>query len=477
MSPETPDLHEVLATLEAATNRRKFRRMDFFIPYSKQQAFFDLGLTHRERLLMAGNQQGKSYAGAYETACHLTGLYPDWWYGRRWERPVKGWAAGETAQVVRDVQQRLLCGQPGVDSMFGTGMIPKDNFTDKPSLARGVADAFDTVQVMHASGGISTLHFKSYEQGRTKFQGESVDFLWWDEEPDEDIYAEGLTRTVATGGMSFMTFTPLKGLSGVVRRFIDEVSVDRGIVNMTIDDALHISAEERARVVAAYLPHEREARTFGTPMLGEGKVFTTPTETICEPLLEGVPLHWAKLWGVDFGIDHPFAASLIAWDKDADIIHVLHTIRMTGGTPLQHAVPMKLVGASIPVAWPHDGTSRDKGSGEALSVLYRKQQLPMLPDHATWPEGGVSFEAGIMEMQDRFATGRLKVASHLSEFLDEYRSYHRSKGLVVKKHDDILSSVRVALMAKRFAKALPLGNKARRKSGTYIAAGIDFDLS
>jgi phage terminase large subunit-like protein len=129
----------------------------------------------------------------------------------RFDRPTKGWIAGETSLAVRDIQQKKLCGEPGVDEAFGTGMIPKDAFTDKPSLARGVTDAFDTIQVRHKSGGVSVGRFKSYEQGRAKFQGETLDWLWFDEEPPEDVYSEGLTRTVATGGMAFMTFTPLKG--------------------------------------------------------------------------------------------------------------------------------------------------------------------------------------------------------------------------------------------------------------------------
>ena len=53
-------------------------------------------------------------------------------------------------------------------------------------------------------------------------QGETLDFVWFDEEPPQDVYIEGLTRTNATGGMIFLTFTPLKGISDVVHSFITE---------------------------------------------------------------------------------------------------------------------------------------------------------------------------------------------------------------------------------------------------------------
>ena len=66
------------------------------------------------------------------------------------------------------------------------------------------------------------LGFKTYDQGRTKWQGETLDFVWFDEEPPQDVYIEGLTRTNATGGMVYLTFTPLKGISDVVHSFINE---------------------------------------------------------------------------------------------------------------------------------------------------------------------------------------------------------------------------------------------------------------
>jgi phage terminase large subunit-like protein len=66
------------------------------------------------------------------------------------------------------------------------------------------------------------LGFKAYEQGRTKWQSETLDFIWFDEEPPQDIYVEGLTRTNATDGMVYLTFTPLKGMSDVVHSFIED---------------------------------------------------------------------------------------------------------------------------------------------------------------------------------------------------------------------------------------------------------------
>lgn len=472
------ELKEILAGLEALDYRRTYQQFFDFKPYPKQKAFLDLGAGKRERLLIAGNQNGKTHTGAYEAACHMTGLYPEDWKGRRWDRPTKGWIAGETSLVVRDVQQKKLCGEPGVVDLFGTGMIPKDLFTDKPSLARGITDAYDTIQVRHVSGGVSVARFKSYEQGRTKFQGESIDWGWADEEPPEDVYAEFLTRTVATGGMVYLTFTPLKGRSSVVIRFLDEPDDNRGMVSMTIDDALHIAPEERAKIISAYLPHEREARARGVPTLGSGRIFMTPEEAIVEDAITSVPEHWFKLWAVDFGIDHPFAAVLQAWDRDADVVHILHAIRMVDALVMQQAHAMLTVGAGVPVAWPHDGHHRDRKSGEPLSKLYKAEGLLMLPEHAQWETGGFSTEAGILEWDQRERNGKLKVARHLTDWLEERRFYHRKDGKIVKLKDDLMSATRVGLMAKRFGRQVLLGGRRPqpRANDDGTADGTDFDL-
>lgn len=474
--PQTKEeLATLLASLEAAVERRTFKRILFFEPYVKQQAFMDAGATHRERLLMAGNQLGKSECGAVETVYHLTGEYPDDWMGRRFDHPVKAWAAGETGTVVRDVQQFKLCGAPGVEELFGTGYIPKEAFVGKPSLARGVTDAYDTIHVRHKSGGISSLGFKSYEQGRKKFQAATLDFIWFDEEPPMDIYSEGLTRVTATNGMVFLTFTPLQGMSTVVMRYLNEPSKDRHVTTMTIEDALHIDPSERAKIIAGYPPHEREARARGTPMLGSGRIFPYSRESIWEKRITDIPLSWAKLWGIDFGIDHPFAAVLLLYDRDTDTIHVHHTIRVSDQLPLQHAAAMKPIGRSVPVAWPQDGTARES-SGDPLAAAYRAQGLNMLHDHATWVGGGLSTEAGIMEMQDRMTTSRLKVADHLSDWFEEFDLYHRKDGLIVKVKDDLLSATRIGIMMKRYARPVALGGFLQKRRSGAIAKGVDFDV-
>ncbi|MGE0736038.1 MAG: terminase family protein [Alphaproteobacteria bacterium] len=188
-------------------------------PYPKQTMFHEAGAAFRERLFMAGNQLGKTLAGGMEWAFHLTGRYPDWWRGKRFKTAVRLWAAGVTAESTRDNPQRILLGPPQSRSAWGTGTIPGDAILGTAS-GRGIADAVDNIRVRHVLGDVSVCSFKSYEKGREKWQGETLDGVWFDEEPPLDVYLEGLTRTNATGGMVIVTFTPLRGMSDVVRMFL-----------------------------------------------------------------------------------------------------------------------------------------------------------------------------------------------------------------------------------------------------------------
>lgn len=184
--------------------------------YPKHMEFFAAGAQHKERAFIAGNRVGKTDAGSYETTLHLTGDYPAWWIGKRFEHATKAWAAGDTNKTVREILQEKMLGKPG---QYGTGMIPADSLV-RVTTKQGIAEAVDTVYVKHKSGNVSVLKFKSYQEGRLSFQGDGIHFGWMDEECPEEIYDETLTRTMTTNGSVILTFTPLEGLTPTVLRFL-----------------------------------------------------------------------------------------------------------------------------------------------------------------------------------------------------------------------------------------------------------------
>lgn len=459
----SPEKHA--AMLAMVERELACRQLEQYGPYGKQREFHRMGASFGERLFMAGNQLGKTKAGGAEWAMHLTGRYPDWWDGAVFDKPVTFWAGSVTSESTRDNPQRMLIGPPATVDAWGTGMIPGDAIKGT-TRATGVANLLDSAVIRWGGGGDvqageSIIAFKSYEKGREKWQGPTVDGVWFDEEPPEDIYAEGLTRTNngQRGQFAQTTFTPLLGMSKVVTRFLmpeadDEGAKNRKTISMTIWDVEHYSDEQKKQIVASYPSHEREARSKGIPTLGSGRIFPVEEDTIKVPAF-AIPGHWVRINGLDFGWDHPTAGVQLAWDRDSDCIYVVQCHRQKEATPIMHAAAVKAWGDWVPTAWPHDGLQHDKGSGEQLAKQYVKAGLLMLKDRATFDDGSNGVEAGLSDMLERMQTGRWKVFSHLEDWFSEFRLYHRKDGKVVKKVDDLMSASRYALMMKRKARVKP----------------------
>jgi phage terminase large subunit-like protein len=448
-------LSRVELILAAEQKRRLIEnQLKYYTPYAKQRAFHLAGATYRERLFMAANQVGKTIAGGSEAAMHATGRYPDWWTGKTFDKPTAAWVGSPTGETLRDNPQRILLGRIG---QRGAGTIPKDAILDVAPGA-GIPDLIGTIVVKWGGGGDvqageSTIGLKSYVQGREKWQGETLDWLWLDEEPPPDIYSEGLTRTNVAQGPVWMTFTPLLGMSDVVRSFLLEKSPDRNVTVMTIEEAEHFTAEQREQIIRATPVHERDARTKGIPILGSGRIFPIAEELITIAPFD-IPDHWFRLGGMDFGWDHPFAAVELAWDADQDMVYVIKAHRLREATPVVHAGAIRTWGA-LPWAWPRDGRRETlEGAGVALAEQYRAQHLNMLDQHAQFIDGSVSVEAGLMDMLTRMETGKFKVFSPLLDWFEEFRLYHRKDGKVVKLGDDLLSATRYGVMMLRFAEQI-----------------------
>lgn len=186
--------------------------------YPRHLEFFQAGAIHRERCFLAANRVGKTEGvGAYELTLHLTGRYPAWWDGRRFHHAIEAWAVGDTSKTVhREILQPKLFGRPG---RLGTGMIPAETII-KPVAKPNVPEAIETVYIRHESGGESVLTLKSYEQGRESFQGSEKHVIWLDEECPRSVYTECLMRTMTTNGLLIVTFTPLLGMTELIKDFL-----------------------------------------------------------------------------------------------------------------------------------------------------------------------------------------------------------------------------------------------------------------
>lgn len=214
-----------LAELLAEVRRRSRNKFDRMYPdtgryrrelYPKHMQVIRATAVSNQVAFIAGNRVGKSELGCFCLAAWLTGRYPHWWDGRRFPRPVSIWAVGEKNSVVRDSLQLKLLGPL---SDMGTGLIPGDTIA-RATRKSGLSDAIDTLSIRHVSGGLSSLRFKSYEEGRQAFQAADLDVILFDEEPPAALYCEGFMRTMVREGLALCTFTPLSGWSEVVEEFL-----------------------------------------------------------------------------------------------------------------------------------------------------------------------------------------------------------------------------------------------------------------
>lgn len=387
--------------------------------------------------MLAANRVGKTEGvGGYELTLHLTGQYPAWWTGRRFNRPVTAWAAGDTGITVREIIQRKLFGPIG---NWGTGLIPGD-LIERTVRGAGLPDKLDSAYIRHVSGGASSLVLKSYDQRRESFQGTEQDVIWLDEEPPLDVYTECLMRTMTNNGMVMLTFTPLLGMSEVVLSFLpggkitDKPDATKFVVMATWDDAPHLDEEAKKELWDSIPPYQRDARSKGIPQLGSGAIYPVPeSDLLVDPF--AIPIHWPRGYGMDVGWNYT-AAVWGAHDRQNDVLYLTGTYKRSQAEPAVHVHGIKAPGDWIPGFI--DPASRGRGQKDGSQLFHDYSQLGL---KLALADNGV--ESGLYAVWNRMSTGRLKLFRNLGNWLEEFRLYRRDEhGRVVKENDHLMDATR-----------------------------------
>lgn len=440
------------------------RKIEFFEPYKWQKEMITATGKNQQIYVMAANRVGKTYGAAYLFSVLATGKYPDDWDGVRFppNQNITMWALGYSSETLRDIVQTELVGVPNQNWKFSGGMIPRDMIKD--SVSSGYPRLAKTVYIKQHGGGTTKLSFKAYAQGHEVMMGSSVNFIWIDEEPeDRKVYSQCITRTTNTRGVTLVTATPELGVTELVRSFTQDRKDGQALITATWGDAPHLDDRTKSQILDALPEYERDLRSKGLPVLGEGRVFPISEESIIISPFE-IPPHYRRLCAIDFGWTHPTAASWCAYDADRDIVFIYDEYREKNALPAVHAAAIRGRGKEIPVVYPRDAFQTEKGTGKAVSQHYEDAGLNLSIQFKN-PDGSISIEVGLLEMYQRMKTGRLKVFSNCTTWLDEFRMYHRKDGRVVQKYDDLMDASRYcATSVSRFGQA---------DVGVYAAQNIE----
>ena len=467
---------ELTLLLEESLRRRKERKIATYFPdageyrrelYPKHTAYFKAGARYRERLMMAANRIGKTESiGGYEMVLHMTGRYPSWWEGRKFDQPISAWAAGDTGKTTRDILQMKLLGPPGE---FGTGLIPKADLI-KTTAKAGVAEAIEVITVRHASGGESRLTFKSYDQRREAFQGSEQDVIWLDEEPPLDVYTECLLRTMTNNGMTMLTFTPLMGMSETVMSFMpngevqEQASGSKYIGMATWDDVPHLTKTQKEELWASIPPFQRDARSKGVPQLGAGAIYPVPeSELTCEEF--AIPEHWRRCYGMDVGWNRT-AVIWGATNPDTEVTYLYSEYYRGQAEPILHAEAIKARGEMPGVIDPAS-RGRAQTDGQQLLGMYRRHGLDItLANNAV--------ESGLYTVWQTMSAGKLRVFQNLRNWLSEFRLYRRDeKGRVVKDNDHLMDATRYLVVSGLSRAAIP-SKYGTKKNSSFVMPVINF---
>ena len=264
----------------------------------------------KNRWVFGGNRTGKTECGAVECIYMARGNHPF----RENKKNTSGWVVSLSTQVQRDVAQSKILHYLNPDWIEDIVMLSgrKDN------LANGI---IDKILIKNVFGGISTIGFKSCDQGREKFQGTSLDYVWFDEEPPYDIYLECKMRVIDKCGDIFGTMTPLKGLTWVYNHIYLNENNDDQVWHITLSwkDNPFLNKNEIDSLTKILTADELESRCYGNFSFSGGLVYSNFKEefNVIEPF--NVPEDWYDNISIDPGFKNPLSCHFYAIDYDNNI--------------------------------------------------------------------------------------------------------------------------------------------------------------
>ncbi len=401
----------------------------------------------RNRWVFGGNRSGKTECGAVEAVYLARGIHPY----RKNKPNVFGWVVSLTSQVQRDVAQSKILTYLRPDWI--EDIVMTSGRKDAP--ASGI---IDQIYVKNVFGGTSVIGFKSCDQGRERFQGSSLDFVWFDEEPPKDIYEECRMRVADRRGDIFGTMTPLKGLTYIYEEIYLNPKNDPEIWYEFMEwaDNPFLPKKEIDLLERTMDETTLQSRRYGKFCAREGLVYPEFDESVhvIDPF--PVPKEWQDTISIDPGLKNPLSAHWYAVDYDGNV-YVVAEHYAAGLDVDSHADAIH--GISDRIGWKRDekgrlsalidsaAECRTLAAEKSVSALFYERNILVNPRVDKDVFSGIAQVKRYLKRGNGFPD--LYIFRGCTNLIREFKGYFWGSGdTPVKRDDHAMDELRYYLMSR-----------------------------
>ncbi len=436
--------------IEAEQKKRAAR--DFLAAYNrgpkkhkKQLAFHRC--KKRNRWVFGGNRSGKTECGAVEAVWLARGVHPY----RKNKPNVFGWVVSLTAQVQRDVAQSKILHYLRPDWI--EDIVMTSGRKDAP-----MSGVIDQIYIKNVFGGTSVIGFKSCEMGRERFQGSSLDFVWFDEEPPQEIYEECRMRVADRQGDIFGTMTPLKGLTFLYTEIYLNPRHDPEVWYEFMEwaDNPFLPKKEIALLENTLDETVKQARRYGRFCTREGLVYPEFDESVHVIEPRPIPPEWQDTISIDPGLKNPLSAHWYAVDYDGNVYVVAEHYASDMGVD-EHAAAILEISRRI--GWKRDAKGRVSAlidsAADARTLASEKSVTELFYERGILANSRVNKEmfGGIAQVKSylnrKNGLPDLYIFSNCVHMIREFKGYFwGSEERPVKRDDHAMDDLRYYLMTR-----------------------------
>lgn len=444
MSNSTKTALKILSLEKELLRREKNDKLSSYNKekvHKKQIAFHKC--KKRNRWVFGGNRSGKTECGAVEVVYMARGIHPY----RENRKNVFGWVVSLSSQVQRDVAQKKILSYINPDWI--ERVVMTEGRRDSPE--NGI---IDQLIIKNVFGGTSVIGFKSCDQGREKFQGSSLDFVWFDEEPPKDIYDECKMRVLDREGDIFGTMTPLKGLTFIY----DEIYMNKyGSKEVWYEfmewaDNPYLNKREIKNLTESLSSDVIESRRYGRFSVQSGLVYTEFDENVhvIDPF--PIPPEWQSNLSIDPGLNNPLSCHFYAVDYDGNVYVVAEHFEQ-GKDVSYHAEMIKAIAKRL--NWKTDSGGRicslidSAANQKTLASLKSVTELFYENGINVNPHVNKDVFTGISRVKQYFKEKRLYIFRNCPHLIRELKGYWWGKDdTPVKRDDHALDELRYFIMSR-----------------------------